>query len=236
MSGDTSGEGAVGSSTARHGVLRDALSIAVPTGAYALSFGAVGVAAGLDVVQTCVLSVLMFSGGSQFAFVGVLGGGGGAASAISVAALLGVRNSFYGIRLAPLLHVRRGLRLLAGHFVIDETTAMAVGQRTPALQRYAFWSTGVALFALWNTGTLLGALASNAFADPEVFGMDAAAPAAFLALLWPQLKDGGTASVAVAGAAACMIAVPLVPAGVPVLVAAAVAIVGGLLSARRRPA
>lgn len=226
MSGTIEGE--------RREVLRNALGIAVTTGAYALSFGAVSVAAGLDVLQTCALSLLMFSGGSQFALVGVLGSGGGPVSAISVATLLGARNGFYGIRLAPLLGARGGMRLLASQFVIDETTAMAVGQTKLPLQRYAFWTTGIALFTLWNAGTFVGAVASNAFADPETLGMDAAAPAAFLALLWPQLKDGSTRAVAVAGGAACLLAVPFLPAGVPVLLAVAVAVVAGVLTRKEQ--
>lgn len=218
---------------ARRAVLRNAAAIALTTGAYALSFGAVGVAGGLSVTQTCVLSLLMFSGGSQYAFVGVLGGGGAAGSAISVALLLGGRNAFYGIRLAPLLGVRGVRRVLASQFVIDETTAMTVGQGSRPMQRYAFWSTGLMLFVLWNLGTLVGALGAGALADPRVLGMDAAAPAAFLALLWPRLRESGTVPVALAGAAVCLAAVPFVPAGVPILLAAGVAIVAGAITHRR---
>ncbi|MBO0827721.1 MAG: AzlC family ABC transporter permease [Streptosporangiales bacterium] len=218
---------------ARHAVLRNAAAIALTTGAYALSFGAVGVAGGLSVWQTCVLSLLMFSGGSQFAFVGVLGGGGAAGSAVSVALLLGGRNAFYGIRLAPLLGVRGVRRVLAGHFVLDETTAMTVAQGSTPLQRYAFWSTGPMLFAMWNLGTLVGALGAGELADPRVLGMDAAAPAAFLALLWPRLREAGAVPVALAGTAVCLAAVPFVPVGVPILLAAGVAIVAGAVTYRR---
>ena len=217
----------------RRGVLRDALAVALTTGAYALSFGAVSTASGLTVAQTCVLSAVMFSGGSQFALVGVLGGGGGAGSAISVAVLLGARNAFYGIKMAPLLGVRGVRRLLASHLVIDETTAMAVGQPTRPLQRYAFWATGISLFTLWNLGTLVGAVGAGAFADPETLGMDAAAPAAFLALLWPRLRADGGWLVAGAGAVACLAGVPFLPAGVPILLAALVAAVAGVLTERR---
>ncbi|HEX6447794.1 MAG TPA: AzlC family ABC transporter permease [Streptosporangiales bacterium] len=220
---------------ARRAVLRNAAAIALTTGAYALSFGAVGVAGGLSVAQTCVLSLLMFSGGSQYAFVGVIGGGGAAGSAVSVAMLLGGRNAFYGIRLAPLLRVRGVRRILASQFVIDETTAMTVGQGSRPLQRYAFWRTGLLLFVLWNLGTLVGALGAGALADPRVLGMDAAAPAAFLALLWPRLRESGAVPVALAGAAVCLAAVPFVPAGVPILLAAGVAIVAGALTHRREP-
>ncbi|HEY7174800.1 MAG TPA: AzlC family ABC transporter permease, partial [Micromonosporaceae bacterium] len=107
----------------RTAVMRVALGIGATTGAYGLSFGAIGVASGLSVFQTCALSLLMFSGGSQFALVGILGSGGGVFASAGTAALLGSRNAFYGLRLAGLLRVRRGARLGAAQLVIDESTA-----------------------------------------------------------------------------------------------------------------
>lgn len=226
----TAGIGAAG---ARRATLRDAVGIAVAAGAYAVSFGAISVASGLSVVQTCVLSLVLFSGASQFAFVGILGGGGGAASAIATALLLGSRNGLYGLRLASTLRVTRARRLLAAQFVIDETTAMAVLRDDPAEARYAFWSTGTVLFTLWNVGTLLGAYSGEAIGDPKTYGLDAAAPAAFLALLWPRLRSGTTRVGAVAGAAIAIALVPVIPAGLPVLAAGGVAL-GLAVSSRDR--
>jgi predicted branched-subunit amino acid permease len=212
----------------RRAIVRDALGIAVATGAYALSFGALSTAAGLSVVQTCALSLLMFTGASQFALIGVLGGGGSAASGVATATLLGARNAFYGVRLTTLLRVRGWHKLLATQFVIDETTAMAVVQADRRASRLAFWTTGVILFAFWNTGTFLGALGGDALSDPGVLGLDAAAPAAFLALLAPQVRAREPLAIAVAGAAVAVILTPLVPAGVPVLAAGAIAVCAGL--------
>jgi predicted branched-subunit amino acid permease len=113
---------------ARTAVLRQALWVGVATGAYGISFGALSVAAGLTVAQTCVLSLLMFTGGSQFAFVGVTGAGGGAAAAIATAGMLGVRNGFYGLQMAPVLDPRRLRRPLAAHLTIDESTAVGSAQ------------------------------------------------------------------------------------------------------------
>ena len=197
------------------------MGIGVATGAYGLSFGALAVAAGLSVPQTCALSLLMFTGASQFAFVGLIGAG--APAAIATALLLGARNALYGLRLAPLLRPRP----LAAQFVIDESAAMAV-RDDPADARLGFWSTGVAVFACWNLATLLGALGGAALSDPRVFGLDAAAPAGFLALLAPQLREREPQVVAGLAAAAALISVPLVPAGVPVLIAAAVAVTAAL--------
>src|SRR5438477_11467463 len=129
-------------------ILRDALGIAVASGAYAISFGAISTAAGLSVPQTCVLSLLMFTGASQFALVGVVGAGGSIWAGALAAALLGSRNALYGLRLSTLLEVSGLRQIVASHFVIDETTAMAIARDDPALGRFAFWSTGVALFSL----------------------------------------------------------------------------------------
>src|ERR1700737_3970709 len=172
----------------RRAIIRDALGIAIASGAYAVSFGAISTAAGLSVLQTCALSVLMFTGASQFALAGVVGAGGSVWAGAATAALLGSRNALYGVRLSSLLYVRGLRRALAAHFVIDETTAMAIARESPSEGRLAFWATGVALFTLWNLGTLVGALTTHLVPDPKVLGLDAAPPAAFLALLAPRLR------------------------------------------------
>jgi branched chain amino acid efflux pump len=217
-------------------IVRTAVSVGVASGAYGVSVGALGVAAGLSVAQTCALSVLMFTGGSQFALVGALGGGGSGLSGALSAVLLGARNGVYGVRLAPLLRVRGGQRLLAAHLVIDESTAVALGGEVQGVRagRLGFWATGLSVFVLWNAATLLGALAGSAVGDPRDFGLDAAAPAAFLAMLAPRLRDRATWTIAVVSALVALAVVPLVPAGVPVLVAALVPAVA-VLARRGRP-
>jgi predicted branched-subunit amino acid permease len=209
-------------------VLRNAVGIGVATGAFGISFGAIGTAGGLSVLQTCLLSLLMFTGASQYAFAGVIGSAGTPLAAAATALLLGTRNALYGLRLSSLLRVRGPRRAVAAQFVIDETTAMAIAQDDPDDARFAFWATGVAIYALWNLGTLIGAVGASAVADPKVLGLDAAAPAAFLALLVPRLRNTGFRVLALAGAAASLTAVPIVPAGLAVLVAAVVAVLVGL--------
>jgi predicted branched-subunit amino acid permease len=200
-------------------IVRDAAGVGVATGAYGLSFGALSVAAGLSLGQTCALSLLMFTGASQFAFVGLVGGS--PAAAVATALLLGARNALYGLRLSALLPRR------AAHLVIDESAAMALRSEAP---RLGFYATGAAVFVCWNLATLLGALAGAALGDPRTLGLDAAAPAAFLALLAPRLRTArGPASLA---AAAALIAVPLTPPGAPVLIAAAVATLAALADPR----
>ncbi len=210
--------------TVRGQVVRTAAGVGVATGAYGLSYGALGTAAGLSVAQTCALSVLVFTGGSQFALIGVLGTGGSAVSGCASAVLLGARNMLYGARLAGLLGLHGPGRLIGAHLVIDESTAVALGseEQGDRAARLGFWATGLAVFSLWNLATLVGALAGSVLGDPRSLGLDAAAPAAFLALLAPRLRGRSAWLTAAAGALVAVAVVPVVPAGVPVLVAALV--------------
>jgi predicted branched-subunit amino acid permease len=220
----------------RAGIVRDSLGVGLATGTYGISFGAVSVAAGLSVTQTCALSLLVFTGASQFALVGVLAAGGGPFAAALTGLLLGTRNTLYGLRLAPLLGFRGPARLGAAHVLIDESTAMSVTRESRAAARVGFLTTGVTIFVLWNLATLAGALAGTTLGDPRTYGLDAAVGAAFLALLWPRLHDTTSRVVAVAAAAVALGLVPVTAAGVPVLAAAGVALLVGVLTRHRREA
>ena len=191
-------------------------------------------ASGLDVWQTCALSLLVFTGASQFALVGVIGSGGnpffGAASGL----LLGTRNTLYGLRVAPLLGLDGRRRVGAAHLLLDESTAMSVNRATRAGARTGFLVTGCSIFALWNLFTLVGALAGHAIGDPRTYGLDAAVGGAFLALLWPQLSSAYRRVVALLAVAVGI--VPIAAAGVPVLAAGSVALVAGVLVRNREPA
>jgi predicted branched-subunit amino acid permease len=208
---------------------RTGASVAIATGLYGVSFGALGIASGLDFWQTQVLSLLLFSGGSQFAFIGVLAGGGAGGAALGSAALLGIRNAVYGMQLNSLLQPKGWLRPLAAHVTIDESMATATAQSDPAEQKRGFWVAGVGIFLLWNVFTALGSLLGNALGDPKAWGLDGAAVAAFLGLLWPRLKAREPVAIAVACAVVTIVAVPFVPPGVPVLIAAVVAAVWGAI-------
>lgn len=198
-------------------------SVAVATGLYGISFGALSVAAGLSLGQTVAMSLLMFTGGSQFAFIGVVAGGGSGAAAFGAASLLGVRNAVYGMELQRML-AQRGWRLpLAAHVTIDESMATAASQRDPDQQRIGFWTAGIGVFLLWNLFTLSGALLGDALGDPKQWGLDGAAVAAFLGLLWPRLRERQGPAVAIVCALVTVLVVPLVPPGIPILVAALVA-------------
>ncbi len=224
----TSGDAPADSAVPRAQIVRAAVGIGLYAAAFGAAFGAVSAGSGLTVVQTMVLSLVMFSGASQFAFVGVAAAGSPLA-AVTAALLLGVRNAFYGVTISEIMRPHGIRRLATAHFVIDETTAMAVNAATPAAKRYAFWSTGLVLCVAWCGGTLVGSLVGGVF-DPADLGLSAAAPAVFLALIWPRLGGRDAKIVAVAGAAVALLLVPLTPPGIPVIASAAVALVAGLRS------
>ena len=199
---------------------RSAFVLAAATGLIGVTFGVFADTAGFSLVQALALSVLTFTGASQFAVVSVVGGGGSPVAAVGSALLLAARNTLYGTVVAPLVRAGRGRRFVAAHFVIDETTAMATAQEAPSDAGDAFWFTGIWLLLFWNVGTVLGVLLGGVLDDPGAWGLDAAFPAAFVALLVPHLRNRPGRVTAFVGALVAVVAVPLTPAGLPILLAA----------------
>ena len=222
----------------RRAIVVNAAGVGIAVAAYGVSFGAIAVTGGLTVLQTQFLSALMFTGGSQFALVGVLIAGGGAASAVATSVMLGFRNAFYALAMAPVLKVHGLRRLIAAQLTIDESTAMAVGRSVEhdggRASRLAFWATGISVFVFWNLATLLGAAGANALGDPKVWGLDAAIPAGFIALVWPRLNDRRSWTIGLTAAAVALALTPFLRPGVPVLLTAVVAVVAGVLAVRRK--
>ena len=206
-------------------VLAACVTLGLAVGVFAISFGVTSVSAGASVGQTCAMSLLVFTGASQFAAVSVLGAGGSAASAFGGAALLAARNSVYGLAMAPHLRGSLGRRLIAAQLTLDESTAMAAAQEDESHRAAAFWITGLSVYLFWNLGTLIGALLGTAI-DPTVYGLDAAFPAAFVAILWPMLRERRAALAAAIGATVCLVLIPFTPVGVPILCAALGILVG----------
>ncbi len=209
---------------------RDSLSVSFTVGAYGVAFGAAAVANGFSVLQSCLLSLLTFSGASQFAVIGVIGAGGSAISGIATASLLGFRNGLYGVLMAPILKVRGFKRLVAAHITIDESTGVSLSQeaRGPEAMREGFWLTGFGVFIFWNLFTLAGALGAKAMGDPSAWGLDAAVPAAFLGLVWPRLKSSTDKTLAIISAIFAIATTPFLPAGLPIIGTAVIAVIAGL--------
>ncbi|QQS26334.1 MAG: AzlC family ABC transporter permease [Actinomycetota bacterium] len=201
------------------------MTLGLAVGVFAISFGVGAVAAGASVWQTCAMSLLVFTGASQFSAVSVIGAGGSLGLALGGALLLAARNAVYGLAMADRIDGGLLRRLLAAQLTIDESTAMAAAQPDRRSQKLAFWVTGVSVFVWWNLGTLVGALAGNAI-DPLTFGLDAAFPAAFVAMVWPLLREPLARLAALLGAVVCLATIPFTPIGVPILLAATVIVVG----------
>ncbi len=207
---------------------RTALSVAFTVGLYGAAFGAAGVTADFSILQTCLLSILLFSGASQFAVVGIMGAGGSAVSAIATSTLLGFRNALYGLQMAPILKVKGLKRILAAQITIDESTAVATLQENDADRRRGFYITGIGVYVFWNLFTFLGALGASAIGDPSVWGLDAAVPAAFCGLIWPRLKNKTHFVVSAVAIAWALILTPITAAGIPIITTVLLAIIFGL--------
>ena len=206
---------------------RTALSVAFTVGLYGAAFGAAGVTAGFSILQTCLLSILLFSGASQFAVVGIMGAGGAAISAIATATLLGFRNTLYGLQMAPILKVKGFKRVIAAQITIDESTAVATLQDNDEDRKRGFYLTGIGVYIFWNLFTFLGALGASAIGDPSVWGLDAAVPAAFLGLIWPRLKNKVQFLVSAIAIAWALLLTPVTPAGIPIITTVVLAIIFG---------
>lgn len=206
-------------------VVRSSLVIGVASGIYAVSFGVLSVSAGGSVLQTCLLSLLVFTGASQFSAVSVISAGGSVASAVSGGLLLAARNGVYGLAVSPSIKGSLAKRMLAAQFVIDETTAMTSAAPDQRSKDWAFWSCAVLLFTCWNLGTLIGALAGSSI-DPETFGLDAAFPVVFVAMVAPHLATRSGRRAALIGAAVTIVLTPFLPVGLPILLSSVGVFVG----------
>lgn len=206
-------------------VISACITLGFAVGVFAISFGVAAVSAGASVFQACAMSLLVFTGASQFSAVAVIAGGGSIGSALGGALLLAARNGVFGLANSRRLSGRLPTRLLAAQLTIDESTAMAAAQDDPVAQRAAFWITGISVYVFWNLGTLIGALAGTAI-NPKTFGLDAAIPSAFVAMVWPQLRTARGRMAAILGAGICLATIPLLPIGLPILAASLGILVG----------
>jgi predicted branched-subunit amino acid permease len=210
------------------------LSVSFTVGLYGVAFGTASIAAGFSMLQTCLLSLLTFSGASQFAVVGVIGAGGSALSAITTASLLGIRNMLYAMRMAPILKVRGFTKIIAAEVTIDESTGVAIGQESLGADamKHGFWLTGIGVYIFWNFFTVLGALGAQAMGNPSSWGLDAAVPAAFLGLVWPRLIGNFERALAASSLILAVALSPILGAGLPIISTALLAVAFGWTARR----
>lgn len=202
----------------RRAIHRQAASIVLSVAPFGIVFGAAAATAGLAMWQAAGFSTLVFGGSSQFAAVQILGDGGSIMSAAIAGLLLNVRSLAFGVIMAPALSGPLWQRASMSQLMIDESTAVGAAQAELRWRRYGYLVAGIGVFVVWNLTTVIGFVvfsdAGNLIHD---LGLDAAGPAAFLALLWPRLASVEQRRTAIAGAVIAVVLIPVAPAGVPIL-------------------
>jgi 4-azaleucine resistance transporter AzlC len=197
--------------------VRDALALAVAVAVVGVSFGALAAAAGVPMPITIAMSLLVFAGGAQFLAVAVVAAGGSPVAAVAAGLLLNTRHLPFGLAIANVVGDRWPARVLGAHILIDESVAFSRARGSGPRARRAYWTSGILLFTFWNTGALLGVVAGSTIPDPGVFGVDAAFPAALLALLLPALRRPDARRVGLAAAVIAVATTPFLAPGLPVL-------------------
>jgi predicted branched-subunit amino acid permease len=206
----------------RPAIVRQAASISLAVVPFGVAFGVACREAGLRLSEAIGFSTLVFAGSAQFAAVSVLADGGSVATAVASGLLLNLRSLAFGVAMGPALGGRWWQRAAASQLMIDESTAIGSAQTGLRWQRFGYLAGGLGVFAAWNLATALGAsVVAGAGEVIETAGIDATIPAAFLALLWPRLRDRRQRGVAAGGAAIALATAPVLPAGLPVIAAAA---------------
>lgn len=197
-------------------LVRDIAAVSVAVGFVGMSFGAIAVATGMPPWAVVGFSLVVFAGGSQFLAVALVAAGNPIA-AILGGLLLNARHLPYAMAIADVLAGGRTRRIVGTHLMIDETVAFALAQPDPPKRRAAYWLTGSLLFGCWQVGTVAGILIGSAVGDPTRYGLDAAFPAALLALLLPRLRERAGLRVGVIAAVVAVGSSFFVPPGLPVL-------------------
>lgn len=213
---------------------RDGVLLGAAVGIFGVTFGVLAAASGLSALKATAMSLLVFTGASQFAALGIVSSGGDPLSALGTALLLAARNGVYALSISEVLPTNRVRRLAAAQLVIDETAAMSTSQPAMEESREAFWITGISVFVFWNAGTLIGVLVGEVVGDPLSWGLDAAFPAGFFALLLPHLSDTRKRVAALLGAGIAVIGIPLLPRGLPVLAAGLGAVIAATVGGNKR--
>jgi 4-azaleucine resistance transporter AzlC len=210
-------------STFAHGA-RKVAPFSIAVFGFGISFGVLARPV-MGPVAPIVMSVITFAGSAQFAAASILSAGGTLAAAVVAAILLNARYGPIGVSVAPSLGGSMWSRFLRSQLVVDETWALSTdgrGGHDPAI----IVGAGLVLYAAWVAGTALGVLFGDLIGDPTRFGLDAAFPALFLALLMPTLDRHDARIAAVVGAVIALALTPIAPPGVPIIAAALACLIG----------
>ena len=210
--------------TFRDGI-RAGLPLALPALLLAISFGVLARSLGWGIVAPIVCSILVFAGSAQFAAASVLGAGGGVLPAVLTAVMVNGRFLAMGFAIGPALKGGPLRRAAEGQTVVDASWALS-SRGDGTFSRELLIGATIPQYLGWQTGTVIGVLFGDIIGDPERLGLDAIFPAFFLSLLVLELRRPGAPRVAVLAGAMTLALIPITPAGVPTLAAAAAALLG----------
>jgi 4-azaleucine resistance transporter AzlC len=205
--------------------IRAVLPLCVAVAGFGISYGLLARSAGFSPAAAVVMSGTTFAGSAQFASASVLEAGGTVAAAVAAAILLNLRYAPIGVSVAPIMTGGLLRRLLVAQLVVDESWAIA-NRGDGTFDRGLLVGAGMALYAAWVSSTAVGALGAEVLGDPAALGLDAAFPALFLALLWPQVRERRALAATLLGAGIAVALVPVAPPGVPIIAAAAGCLLG----------
>jgi 4-azaleucine resistance transporter AzlC len=203
---------------------RHGFPYAVAAGIVALSLGVLAREVGFSILGATLFSALVYGGGAQFAALAVISGGGSVGSAVGSAALVNSRYLPMGIALAPSLTGGPLRRAVQGQPLVDSSWVHAK-RADGSFDRWLLFGSSAPQWIAWVLGTLIGAVIGEVV-DPKAIGLDAVFPAFFVALLIKELNSRRAIGVALAAGMLALALVPLTPAGVPVLAAGAIALIG----------
>ncbi|HLF69308.1 MAG TPA: AzlC family ABC transporter permease [Gaiellaceae bacterium] len=208
--------------------LRDGVRAALPLTPgpvlFGLSFGVLAEAAGMGASAAVVMSGTTFAGSAQFAAASVLESGGTVAAAVISAVLLNARYLGMSFAVASIFPGGRARRFLESQLIVDESWALS--GRSGRFEWPILVGAGLLLYVLWVSSTAIGTVAGGALGDPSDLGLDAAFAALFLALAWPYLRAREAQQAAALAGVITLVLIPLAPAGVPLVAAAAACLLG----------
>ena len=176
-------------------------------------------------VAPIVMSAFVFAGASQFGATSVLLSGGGALTAIATGAMLNARFLPMGVAAAAALRGGRLRRALEGQAIVDASWAFAA-RGGGGFDREAMLGATLPQYPAWVLGTVIGVVFGDALGDPEALGLDAIFPAFFLGLLAAELGRPRAVPVVLLAGAIALGLTPLLPPGLPVLLASSAALIG----------
>ncbi len=204
--------------------LRDGLALVLPTLVIGMSFGVLAEPV-VGAVAAGAMSLLVFAGTAQFAAVSTLALGGGAPAAVTAGLLMNMRFLAMGVAAAPAWRGGPLRRAVEGQAVIDTSWALS-NRGDGTFDRARMIGATIPQYFAWSAGTVAGVVAGAALGDPQALGLDAVFPAFYLTLLAGEVRDRAALTSALLGAAIALCLIPVAPPGIPVLAAAAAALLG----------